>query len=104
MTVEIYQARTNINESRDILFMDYKDVIKKFSNLKNTYTKYYEKKYEYSEDYMDLTDREILGIIFEKFNLDCPDDFIGRSLSVSDIVTLNDKLYFCDSYGWKIIE
>ena len=40
MTVEIYQARTNINESRDILCMDYKDVIKKFSDLKNTYTKY----------------------------------------------------------------
>lgn len=28
----------------------------------------------------------------------------GHSLSVSDVVIMDDKAYFCDSFGWKEIE
>lgn len=63
------------------------------------------KKEDYELVYVD----ELVGImtledIFERFNLDHPQDFRGHSLSVSDIVVLNDgeKLtaYFVDSMSF----
>lgn len=45
----------------------------------------------------------LLEVIFYKFNMDFPDNYNGRSMSVSDIVRLNDEYYFCDSIGWKKI-
>jgi len=46
-----------------------------------------------------------LGQIYEKFNIDHPEDFKGHSLSVSDIVTLNrdgrETAHYVDSFGFK---
>lgn len=42
--------------------------------------------------------------IYEMFNLDHPDGFRGHSLSVSDIVQMEDEFYYCDSFGWKKID
>ena len=43
----------------------------------------------------------MLERIYAKFNLDHPADYRGRSLSVSDLVALeNTGTYFCDSFGW----
>ena len=42
--------------------------------------------------------------LFKKFNLDRPNDFGGHSISVSDIVKVDGKYYFCDSIGWKNIK
>ena len=48
-----------------------------------------------------------LEAIFEKFNLDHPEDFRGHSLSVSDIVVLNQNgqntAHFVDSFGYTEI-
>lgn len=45
---------------------------------------------------------EILEKLYIKFNLNHPSDYRGRSLSVSDLVALEDTgTYFCDSFGWK---
>lgn len=50
-----------------------------------------------------------LEAIYEKFNIDHPADYEGRSLSVSDVVeiresnTLNPGFYFVDSIGFKAI-
>lgn len=45
----------------------------------------------------------VLEEIFKKFNTDHPEDFKGHSLSVSDVITLEDKsgksAFFVDSYG-----
>lgn len=47
--------------------------------------------------------------IYQKFNVDHPADYKGRSLSVSDVVeirgsdTLNPGFYFVDSIGFKSI-
>lgn len=43
----------------------------------------------------------ILDHLFEKFNLNHPEDFHGHSLSVSDVVVLGNEIYFCDSLCWK---
>ena len=50
------------------------------------------------------TQGETLEAIFEKFNLDHPEDFRGHSLSVSDIVLLHQNgqntAHFVDSFGY----
>lgn len=33
-----------------------------------------------------------------------PPDFKGHSLSVSDIVRLDSRLYYCDSVGWVLLQ
>ena len=42
-----------------------------------------------------------LEAIFVKFNLDRPYDFKGRSLSVSDVVVMNNKAYYVDPKGFQ---
>lgn len=39
--------------------------------------------------------------IFEAFNIRRPKDFKGHSLSVSDVVVMDGKAWYCDSIGWK---
>ena len=59
----------------------------------------------YSDDVpYDKSVEMFLEYLFKKFNLDRPIDFGGHSMSVSDIVKINGKYYFCDSIGWKNID
>jgi hypothetical protein len=67
-------------------FQDYKQVYEGETNL---------------DEKLDNT--TILENLFNKFNLNHPEDFHGHSLSVSDVVILGDKMYYCDSFGWKEI-
>ena len=56
-------------------------------------------------DYLDnISAEDKLEKIFAKFNSDeRPSDFKGHSLSVGDIVTIDDDAYVCDSFGWNKI-
>ena len=102
MKYEIYQI-TNIREC-DYTFMRYEFAIEK-ANKKfslNDYTKVYEG--EVPEQLAAKSTFEILEKLFEKFNIDHPNDFTGRSMSVSDLVKLDDKLYYCDFAGWEEIK
>ena len=53
------------------------------------------------------TQNEKLEALFEKFNIDHPEDFKGHSLSVSDLVVLHEdgenSAHFVDSYGFTDI-
>ena len=42
-----------------------------------------------------------LEAVFVKFNLDRPEDFKGHSLSVSDVVVMDDKAYYVDTIGFQ---
>ena len=60
---------------------------------------------DYRLEYVDpLTEADTLDTIYERFNIDHPEDFQGHSLSVSDIVVMNRdgevKAYFVDSFGF----
>ena len=44
---------------------------------------------------------KILDDIYRELNINHPSDYTGHSLSVSDIININDKYYFCDDFGWK---
>ena len=62
----------------------------------------YQKTYEGEEE--GENDFDILEKLFTKFNINHPADFFGHSMSVSDVVILNGKKYYCDSIGWKEIK
>lgn len=55
-------------------------------------------------------DCEDLEGIYRKFNIDAPNGYIGRSLSVSDVIevvespTVENGFYFCDVTGFQKIE
>lgn len=65
-------------------------------------------KENYELVYQDVLGNQTLDDIFERFNMDRPDDFTGHSLSVSDIVVVRKddetKAHFVDSIGYEEIE
>ncbi|MCC8101628.1 MAG: helix-turn-helix domain-containing protein [Clostridiales bacterium] len=50
------------------------------------------------------SETEVLDMIYERFNLDLPEDFRGHSLSVSDVILMNQegktKAWYVDSIGF----
>lgn len=48
----------------------------------------------------EFEDSNKLEAIYTKFNLDRPEDFKGHSLSVSDIIVMNNEAHYVDSYGF----
>ena len=48
----------------------------------------------------EFEDENKLEAIYTKFNLDRPEDFRGHSLSVSDIIVINNEANYVDSYGF----
>lgn len=59
------------------------------------------------EKRINQNDKEVLENLFEMFNLRKPEDFQGRSLSVSDVVEIvrknRTRRYYCDRFGWMEI-
>ena len=97
-TFEIYQIR-RVDETRDIRFEPYERLLK--AGLKPDF-KIYDKVYE--ADISMLSGKstgERLESAFQMFNLERPEDFKGHSLSVSDVVVLDDTAYYVDSVGFK---
>lgn len=96
-TYEIFQIADEVDNKRDIIFESLNNLHKRgFSvdsrNYKSVYTGIL------GED-KDLED------LFEMFNVDHPEDFHGRSMSVSDVIVFTDdhvsKAYYVDSFGFK---
>ena len=70
--------------------------------------------WDWAKDYFDMNDYtcvydgqitgedvyDMLENIFVKFNTRRPEDFRGHSLSVSDVVSLEGRLFYCDICGW----
>ena len=64
----------------------------------------YDEIYSGNLDDIEFKQHKLAGI-YQKFNVDHPADFRGHSLSVSDVVVLNQKgketAYYVDSFGFK---
>lgn len=71
-------------------FMDYDWAIEHGFTLND-----YEEVYE-----CDVEKGTTLEDIFYIFNIERPEDFSGHSLSMSDIVELDGKMFYCDFAGW----
>ena len=91
--------------------MKYK--IKQIKDVENC--AYAFKHYEWAKNVVDLNDYEVvyegeldypempnaLEELFEIFNNKRPKDFERRSMSISDIVEIDGKNYYCDFVGWE---
>lgn len=97
LTYEIYQLKSD-EETRDIRFQSYGDIAN--AGKKPDFVNY-EKVYsgELAADKRDVGEK--LESLFTKFNIDRPEDFSGRSVSVSDVIAIDDKAYYVDSAGFK---
>lgn len=98
MKIRILQLKDLSNT--DYAFMDY-DYAKKHNFNLNDYKIVYE--YEKKNNIW-LNDIMTLEETFTTFNCYHPDDFKGHSLSVSDVVTLDDRYYYVDSIGFTKIK
>ena len=104
MRIEIYQAKDLPNEI-NFIFRRFDLATELIKDFVQTWRQYYNFIYEYDYDGdKNKADYIILDDVFTRFNLNHPDDFRGHSLSVSDIVLLDDKVYYCDPYGWQLVE
>lgn len=97
----IYQINTDRDDNR-VCFLGL-DTLERFQHSKAVDPALYDRVYD------GKLDCNSLETIYEKFNIDHPADYKGRSLSVSDVVeiresdTLNPSFYFVDSIGFKAI-
>ena len=57
----------------------------------------------YHGDIASETINSALEDLFIRFNVNRPNDYCGRSLSVSDVVVLEGKPYYCDRVGFSEI-
>lgn len=89
MNYKIYQLNIYIE---GLMFRPYIESKFNFNNYKEVYSGTLE----------NVSDNifENLEKIYTKFNINHPDDFVGHSLSVSDLVEINNELYYCDRFGW----
>ena len=75
--------------------------LKKFSL--NDYKEIYTFEAEFSTKSNDAI-IEFLDRCFQKFNIgNKPIGYLGHSLSVSDIIKIDNDYYYCESFGWKKI-
>lgn len=97
-TFEIYQIKGG-EETRDYRFEPFERLTAVGKKLEFAN---YEKVYEANEAM--LTGKSVnekLESAFYIFNQERPDDFKGHSLSVSDVVVMNDTAYYVDSVGFR---
>lgn len=99
MKIEIYQTKHDLPDEEEFSFMDYDFASRKIKDFARNWRKYYNFVYNYELDGKQ-SDAVILEECFERFNINRPDDYKGRSLSVSDIVIIDDTPYYCDPFGW----
>ena len=86
----IYQV--NRDHYRDVAFRWYEDVKRDLGEPKRGW---YDLVYSFESE-----DQLSPDMLYQKFNLARPDDFKGHSLSVSDVVMMDDGCWYCDAFGW----
>lgn len=102
MDIKIYQ----INRTRDVDRIKFLglDNLKDFRGIQDINSRIYDMVYQGSVEAGDLED------VYRIFNTECPQDFKGHSLSVSDVVEVVEGpgtapgFYFCDCIGFQRVE
>ena len=102
---KIYQIK---EDKLNIMFMGY-DFLKIIKQEKGIETEDFNMKdFGYELSYQGQIDSQDIESckddIYKMFNIDRPEDFTGRSLSVSDVIYIQGNYYYCDSFGWKTLE
>jgi hypothetical protein len=93
--VHIFQVRDTRNVGEDIREMLYSEDTKIIEVNAPDFDRVYSME---SEDELGLED------VFRIFNIEHPKDYRARSLSVTDVVIINDEAYICAPTGWFRLE
>lgn len=97
MRIKIYQIDMDRDDER--IAFESLDNLKRYTGRAVVKREIYDMAYE-CEVGEDVT----LEDIYCTFNMNHPEDYRARSISVSDVVETPAGLFFCDSFGWKKIE
>lgn len=97
---EIYQLKSG-DETRDVRFVPYERL--ESSGKKPEFANY-NKVYEGDISFIKGDTAEKLESLYRQFNLNHPEDFKGHSLSVSDVVVLDNTAYYVDTVGFKQLD
>jgi len=102
MNIKIYQIDLDRDEN-GVAFESYES-LSKYQDSDKVDSELYDKVFDGSVEAQNLED------VYRIFNIDKPEDYRGRSLSVSDVVEIiaseSEKpgCYYCDSIGFKEID
>ena len=99
MNIAIYQI--DMDRDKDRVAFENLDMLKKYQGSAEVNSSIYDKVFEGKVDCHDLED------VYLMFNRNHPEDYTGRSLSVSDVIEVweNGKstFHYCDSIGFQEI-
>ncbi|MBR5090276.1 MAG: DUF3849 domain-containing protein [Ruminiclostridium sp.] len=101
VTFEIYQLRDDLPERRDISFEPYAHLEQRGITPE---IGMYQKMYVASSDILPAHGAgmgQFLEAVYQKFNIERPEDFKGHSLSISDVVVVGGDAYYVDKAGFK---
>jgi len=91
----IFQIKADAPERLYKLFEPYKRVTSRFGKIDFS---------DYKSVFCgDIPKESTLNDIYEIFNLYHPAGYKGHSLSVSDLIMTDGKIYYVDSYGFREI-
>ena len=94
--IRIWQLKPNANIA--LKFIGYDEVCKQYGEPARE---------NYAAVWDGALDTNDLEMIYERFNVNCPADFTGHSLSISDVVELYDssgsEFHYCDRTGYAAI-
>lgn len=102
MKINIYQINSERDDKRLMFFG--LDEIQKLTGDGTVKSEMYDKIFSGE------VDCDSMESVYQKFNIDHPDGYTGRSLSVSDVVEVVDSdttdkgCFFCDNVGFKKID
>lgn len=91
-------------EFRDYLFMNY-EYAKSHGFSLSHYEEMYDDSFPYNENSAFDDIYSLLDSIFVMFNMDRPEDFKGHSMSVSDLIQLEDgRIFYVDDLGFAEVK
>ena len=100
MNIAIYQVNMD-RDNDNVAFLNYEN-LERFQGSNMINSKIYDKVFEGEVGCGSLEE------VYRMFNIDHPDGYRGRSLSVSDVVEVASEekstFYFCNSIGFKEID
>ena len=101
MIIKIWQIAYN-KDTNHAIFLNYENAVKVNGGVRRDI---------YDCMFVGLVQCKTLEEVYYMFNCEMPETYIGRSLSVSDVVEVIDGggtglegCYFCDSIGFKKVE
>lgn len=100
-TVKICQLRSDVPNYGDLYTnnLAYLQRIINFEDVRNI-KDFYKVVYKFEDNFENMSIEDIQDTISNRFTLkELPDDFQGHRLNISDLIIIDNTIYFKDSYG-----